>query len=64
MTTRHLTGDDRDTTRNEAARLYQTGFTIRVVAKQIGRSYGNTRVLLLEAGVALRSKGGYHPKTS
>lgn len=55
---RHLKGDDRTTTRTNAAELYLAGCTIRSVAKQIDRSYGNTRVLLLEAGVKLRSKGG------
>lgn len=52
-----LTGNARQTTRQQAADLYQQGCTIRSVAHQIGRSYGGTRVLLLEAGVQLRGRG-------
>ncbi|MBE4796174.1 helix-turn-helix domain-containing protein [Streptomyces caniscabiei] len=53
-----LTGNARQTTRTRAADLYAQGCTIRSVARQIGRSYGGTRALLLEAGVTLRARGG------
>jgi hypothetical protein len=53
-----LTGDARQTTAQKAADLYSQGCTIRSVAHQIGRSYGGTRVLLLEAGVQPRGRGG------
>jgi hypothetical protein len=53
-----LTGDARNTARQQAADLYGQGCTIRSVAAQLGRSYGGTRVLLLEAGVQLRGRGG------
>lgn len=53
-----LTGDARDKARTEAARLYGQGCTIHSVARQLGRSYGGTRDLLLEAGVILRGRGG------
>lgn len=53
-----LTGDARQTARQQAAELYGQGCTIRSVARQIGRSYGGTRVLLVEAGVQLRARGG------
>lgn len=53
-----LTGDARQTARQQAAQLYGQGCTIRSVAQQLGRSYGGTRVLLLEAGVQLRGRGG------
>lgn len=59
-----LTGDARQTTRTRAAELYGQGATIRSVARQIGRSYGGTRVLLLEAGVTLRARGGRLPKAA
>jgi hypothetical protein len=60
-----LTGDARQTTRTKAADLYGQGCTIRSVAHQIGRSYGGTRVLLLlEAGVQLRERGGRLPKAA
>lgn len=55
---RHLTGDERATTRAKAAALYAQGCTIRSVAAELGRSYGNTRDLLLEAKVPMRAKGG------
>lgn len=53
-----LTGQARETARQQAAELYGQGCTIRSVARQIGRSYGGTRVLLVEAGVQLRARGG------
>lgn len=53
-----LTGNARQTARDQAAHLYARGCTIRSVARQLGRSYGGTRVLLLEAGVTLRGRGG------
>lgn len=53
-----LTGNARQTARQQAADLYGQGCTIRSVARQIGRSYGGTRALLLEAGVTLRARGG------
>lgn len=54
----HLTGNARVQARQQAADPYGQGRTIRPVARQIGRSYGGTRVLLLEAGVTLRERGG------
>lgn len=53
-----LTGNARQTARDKAAHLYGQGCTIKSVAAQLGRSYGGTRVLLLEAGVTLRGRGG------
>lgn len=53
-----LRGTARTTTAQTAADLYAQGCTIRSVAIQIGRSYGATRALLLEAGVRLRTRGG------
>lgn len=53
-----LKGDARTTTARRAAELYVQGCTIKSVARQIGRSYGGTRDLLLEAGVQLRARGG------
>jgi hypothetical protein len=59
MTGTHLTGDIRIKTRTRAAELYMQGCTIHSTARQIGRSYGLTRTLLLEAGVRLRRPGGH-----
>jgi hypothetical protein len=53
-----LRGLDRAVAAKQAAELYVQGCTIRSVARQLGRSYGCTRALLLEAGVRLRPKGG------
>ncbi|WP_108990404.1 helix-turn-helix domain-containing protein [Streptomyces coelicoflavus] len=53
-----LRGTARTTTAQTAADLYAQGCTIRSIGQQIGRSYGATRALLLEAGVRLRARGG------
>lgn len=58
MTGRPTTGEARIRLREHAARLYINGGSIPAVARQIGRSYGCTRTLLLEAGVRLRKPGG------
>ncbi len=57
-TRRVLTGSEREETARRAAELYVQGCTIHSTARQIGRSYGCTRTLLLEAGVKLRPRGG------
>jgi hypothetical protein len=57
-----LTGDARAKARQEAARRYDEGASIQAIADHLGRSYGGTRVLLLEAGVTLRARGGSRPK--
>ncbi|WP_200309147.1 helix-turn-helix domain-containing protein [Streptomyces adelaidensis] len=53
-----LTGDARDKVRQRAAQHYAAGLSIRAISRALGRSYGGTRVLLLEAGVTLRGRGG------
>ena len=55
---RHLRGTTRAETARQAADLYGQGATIRSISRALGRSYGGTRVLLLEAGVTLRGRGG------
>lgn len=57
MTGKPTTGEARTRLRTQAAHLYLQGCTIHAVARQIGRSYGCTRTLLLEAGVRLRKPG-------
>jgi hypothetical protein len=59
MTGRPTRGEARTRLRTRAAELYLQGCTIQSTARQIGRSYGCTRTLLLEAGVRLRRPGGY-----
>ncbi|MFJ4624280.1 helix-turn-helix domain-containing protein [Streptomyces sp. NPDC088812] len=51
-------GEARIRLREKAARLYLEGCTIQSTARQIQRSYGCTRTLLLEAGVRFRKRGG------
>lgn len=60
----HLKGADREKTARRAADLYEQGCTIASVARQLGRSYGGTRALLLEAGVTLRPRGGHTRKVA
>jgi hypothetical protein len=52
-------GEARIRLRERAARIYIEGCTIQSTARQIERSYGCTRTLLLEAGVRLRRPGGH-----
>jgi hypothetical protein len=58
VTGRPTTGEARIRLRSRAAGLYLAGSTIQSTARQIGRSYGTTRTLLIEAGVRLRRRGG------
>jgi hypothetical protein len=53
-----LKGEARDKARQNAARLYEQGMTVDAVAAAIGRSHGGTLVLLHEAGVPMRKRGG------
>jgi fatty acid-binding protein DegV len=54
----YLKGTERTAAAQKAAELYAQGCTIRSVAQQLGRSYGATRALLIEAKVQLRERGG------
>ncbi|SDM76560.1 helix-turn-helix domain-containing protein [Streptomyces wuyuanensis] len=60
----HLKGEARTTVARRAADLYEQGSTIKGVAQVIDRSYGNTRTLLLEAGVRLRPRFGVTRRTA
>lgn len=64
MTGRPTTGEARTRLMNQAARLYLQGSTIQSTARQIDRSYGTTRTLLLEAGVRIRKRGGSYGRTT
>ena len=59
----YLKGEARQDACQQAAELYAQGCTIRSIATQLGRSYGGTRALLLEAKVTLRTRGGGIRKT-
>lgn len=53
-----ITGDARTTLAAEVARRYLAGEAIRPIATSLGRSYGFVQTLLVEAGVATRTRGG------
>ncbi|WP_433856732.1 helix-turn-helix domain-containing protein [Streptomyces kronopolitis] len=53
-----LRGDDREAMRKTLKKKYDAGASIRELLAEYGLSYGLTRVLLLEAGVTLRSRRG------
>jgi len=54
-----LTGEAREAKRKELARGYEEHRqSIRSLAAEHDLSYGTTRLLLLEAGVRLRTRGG------
>ncbi|MEW2068456.1 helix-turn-helix domain-containing protein [Streptomyces sp. NPDC007346] len=53
-----LKGDKRTETGWKIAAEYVAGASVRAVAESAGLSYGTARVLLLEAGVTLRPRGG------
>ncbi|GHI91311.1 helix-turn-helix domain-containing protein [Streptomyces olivaceus] len=53
-----VTGAAREALAARAKELYLSGCTIQSTADRIGRSYGATRTLLVEAGVKLRPRGG------
>ncbi|MFF2650557.1 helix-turn-helix domain-containing protein [Streptomyces sp. NPDC058045] len=55
--TEQLAGAERARLAQKAADLYATGISVRAVAEEIGRSFGCTRYLILEAGGKLRSRG-------
>ncbi|MFJ1869927.1 helix-turn-helix domain-containing protein [Streptomyces chartreusis] len=50
-------GDQRDQLRKRAVEAYLAGSSIESTGRQIGRSYGAARTLLIEAGVKLRPRG-------
>lgn len=54
----YLKGAERTAAAQQAAELYAMGCTIRSIARDLGRSYGGTRALLLDAKVTLRGRGG------
>ena len=57
MTTLRPKGDDRDALRAVVARRYEEGVSVRVLAKELGCSYGLVHRLLGEAGVTMRPRG-------
>ncbi|PSK52409.1 hypothetical protein B0E38_04735 [Streptomyces sp. 111WW2] len=54
----HIRGPDRVVLRQDLARDYRAGASIRAVAAEHRLSYGTARTLLLEEGVRLRTRVG------
>ena len=53
-----ITGEGRSDLSTSLAARYNRGESIRSMADDIGRSYGFVHGVLVEAGVAMRSRGG------
>lgn len=53
-----IKGEERTALATELAEQYARGDSIRTIADRTGRSYGGVYRLLVEAGVALRGRGG------
>lgn len=53
-----LKGEERARTARALAKEYDAGASIRAVASSADLSYGTARMLLLEAKVTLRGRGG------
>ncbi|MFE9127027.1 helix-turn-helix domain-containing protein [Streptomyces sp. NPDC007148] len=60
---KRLEGDERRQLAARARRLYESGYTIKQVGKEISRSFGCARQLLGEADTQLRRQGvrGWKP---
>lgn len=58
MATRYLKGADRTAAIAKAKELYEAGASVHSVADQLGRSYSGAHLLLREAKVAFRPRGG------
>ena len=55
---RHLTEKQRAAAVKHAARRYRQNASIRLIAQEMGRSYGFVHRLLTDAGIQLRPRGG------
>lgn len=54
----YLKGEARLAARAKAKRLYEAGCSVGSVGEQMGRSYGGAYLLLKEAKVTFRARGG------
>jgi hypothetical protein len=59
---KRIGGDVRLEFRRTLRRQYEGGMSIRQLAAHHGRSFGNVRQLLVEAGTTLRPRGGAHAR--
>jgi hypothetical protein len=61
---RRITGNERDTVAKDLRKQYEDGASIRALAEQTGRSYGFVHGVLVDAGAAMRGRGGSSSTTS
>lgn len=61
---KRITGAARDKLAAELKTAYESGASIRSIADSTGRSYGFVHLILAEAGVTLRGRGGARSKTT
>ncbi|MFE2967519.1 helix-turn-helix domain-containing protein [Streptomyces sp. NPDC059340] len=57
-----LQGAERRRVAAELAEKYKAGATIKAIAEEVGRSYGNVHQLLVEAEVDFRLSGGHQAR--
>lgn len=55
---RRIVGAERATVTKDCMRRYGAGDSIRMIARQPGRSYGFVHRILVEGGAVLRGRGG------
>jgi hypothetical protein len=55
---RRIVGAERATVTKECLRRYGAGDSIRMIARDTGRSYGFVHRILVEGGAVLRARGG------
>lgn len=55
-----LRGESRTQITNYLRERYESGASLRELEREVGRSYGTIRLMLLEACVKLRARGGNH----
>ncbi|MCU1646660.1 MAG: hypothetical protein JWN03_6935 [Nocardia sp.] len=53
-----VTGKSRDRLQSQLKKQYESGSSIRSLARETGRSYGFIHNVLVESHVQLRSRGG------
>ena len=59
---RRVRGRERVLWTEEYLRRYRAGGSIRMIARDTGRSYAFARRILVEGGAVLRPRGGRHPR--
>lgn len=58
MAGKRISGTPRAILRDDLRAEYEDGASVRDLAREYGRSYGQTHKLLQEAGTPMRARGG------